>query len=279
MSDNAEHKKKRMERFKKAQKILDLEFDDFVDKWRQLGLEADPSLLKDYEDYCGGLVESSNSGAMEYLDLFRFKAELDERKADDVIDYLSLGEPNYPAYDNSAFDLMDRANFVMLTGEFRESHNRYFVIKGYVALVNAKIAPPAWMLEALAQGFSKHLRNPDPQQLGAQLGLQGEGSGKTNPYDDYRRFIERRDAVVEMLILIKEFGVSRVNAARAVKTKRKLTVSEKRLCNDYRKYEKDREEVLPELDFSLSPLDRQKLVESFPVSARKLLRKKGPVKK
>ena len=276
MSNKLEHNE-RMRRFKKAQEILDTPDEEFSNKLESSeDLKADPRLLEDYANHLDRLVESSELDSMKYLDYFRFKAEINNNKADEVIEYLSYGEPNFKEYDISTYDFGDRIHYIGLTGEFLEWRNRYTIIEAFTNLVKAKIAPPAWMLEAVAQGFAEHLRDPDPKKLAKQLGLQGGASGKSNPYKEYCRLSERRTVVVEMLILIVEFGISQKNAASAVKIKHNLKAATKTLCNDYRKYTKERTDVISQVDYSLKPLERQKFIERFPVSARKFLKKKTP---
>ena len=83
----------------------------------------------------------------------------------------------------------------------------------------------------------------------------------------------------EMLILIGKLGVTQIQAANAVKIKCDLKVSVKTLCNEYRKFIKDREEALLHMDFTMTEIAKTKFITSYPVAARKYLRKKRPVKR
>jgi len=271
-------RKRNLARFRKAQKILNLP-DDKLYEALQGAISDDPNILDDYTRHIDHLLDSAEKEQMGYLDFYRFLADLDHSMDDDVIDYLSYGEPNFTPYDNKTFEFEDQIDHVLLTGEFQRWRNRYSVVKGFTKLVKAKISPPAWMLEALAQGFSKHLQNPDPKFLAQQLGMEGTTSGKPNPYKDYRRLNEQHRAIIEMLILIGMTGITQIQAANAVKIKHDLKVSAKTLCNQFQKHSKENEGSIPPEGFSYSEISKTKFLTSFPVNAEKYLIKKRPVKR
>ena len=164
-------RKRNLARFRKAQKILALPDDELYEAL-QRAISDDPNILDDYDNHICKLLESSKTERTGYLDFFRFLADLDHTKADDVIDYLSPGEPNFATYDNKSLEFEDQINHVSLTHEFEEWHNRYFVIEGFTALVKAKIAPPAWMLKRWRKDFQSIFKIPIRSYLRNNLDWQ-----------------------------------------------------------------------------------------------------------
>ncbi len=176
-------------------------------------------------------------------------------------------------------DLSDRQfeEYYDFTQEFIDDKNQFVVIEAYTWCVDNGISPPAWILSALGKGLKMHVENPDPNQLGKQLGLIGEKQGRSRPKDQHDRRKSQRPAFFDMFNLITEFGLSKTDAARAAKTKHKLSIKPKTLVNIYDRDFKDLFDMVPKNEF-MDSYTRTNYVRTFPVDVRPLLAKRAPTK-
>ena len=116
------------------------------------------------------------------------------------------------------------------------TESMYAAMEVFVKFHALGLYPPKWVLNHVASKFKKHLADPDPDLLASQLGVSGRGSGSTNPYDEYRWWFERFEAVRDMSILVSGFDISLTSAAKAIVEKRKLPITAKRLVTEFRDF-------------------------------------------
>lgn len=177
--------------------------------------------------------------------------------------------------DNLPDDL--RENYIIWLSGYMRSHNNYYVIELFTLFINKGITPPKWVMDIIATGFYAHLKvDTNPDKLAQQLGLKGNASGATNPWQDRVRRANRSPAMVDMVKLIHYFGLSQLRAAKAVKIKFDLKESANRLRNYYSEYFGSTKDI-PAEPGRLPPMseyERTKFVSSFPVAARNLFKKK-----
>ena len=117
---------------------------------------------------------------------------------------------------------------------FRNTENVYAVMEVFISFHERGLYPPKWSLDYLAEKFRKHMANPDPDLLASQLGASGRGSGAANPFDEYKIWNERWEAIGDMSVLVSGFEITLIDAARAIVEKRQLRISPKTLLNDFR---------------------------------------------
>ena len=161
----------------------------------------------------------------------------------------------------------------------------YGAMQAFIWFYQQKISPPVWVMAPLASGLSKHLENPDPELLANQLGVSSGISGKGNPHKEYLRLKNEVVVMSDMATLIYSYGMSKMDAARAVKLKYKLRRAPKTLTNNYRDHYRfsmrDNKISDVTLNAMKSEYGRSRdpvFVQSFPVDARILINKKAPGK-
>ncbi len=105
--------------------------------------------------------------------------------------------------------------------QFGMTQNSYWVIEIYTVFVRAGVCPPKWVLEHIADGFFKHLSDPDrdPNQLAKCLGIKGVASGAKNPGKAQKIQDERTPIMIDMGALVSYYDFSQIRAAQAVKAK------------------------------------------------------------
>ena len=118
--------------------------------------------------------------------------------------------------------------------KFGNTENVYAVMEIFISFHERGLYPPKWSLDYLAEKFRKHMANPDPDLLAWQLGASGRGSGAANPFDEYKIWNERGEAIGDMSVLVSGFEITLIDAARAIVEKRQLRISPKTLLNDFR---------------------------------------------
>ncbi len=93
-----------------------------------------------------------------------------------------------------------RDNYVEWLSGYVRSHNNYYVIELFTMFVTRGITPPKWVMDIIATGFYAHLKvDTNPDKLAQQLGLKGNASGATNPWQDRVRRANRSPAMVDMV--------------------------------------------------------------------------------
>lgn len=162
-------------------------------------------------------------------------------------------------------------------GGFSITKNNHYVIEMFCRLVRAGTYPPKWIMEIISDGFNEYINDPgrDPKRLGRKLGLEGAASGTTNPWQAKKMRSDRAIAFLDMLQLICFFDVSQRRAARAVIIKHQLSESEVTFRKFYTTYFGPWQNEIWTRGRSLlmSPYERTKFISSFPVAARKLIKK------
>lgn len=126
---------------------------------------------------------------------------------------------------------------------YMNTENMYAAMEAFVRFHALGLYPPKWVLDHLAGKFKKHLADPDPDLLASQLAVSGRGSGSTNPYAEYKWWVERFDVIGDMSILVSGFDISLIDAARAMVEKRQLSISPKTLLNDFRYFFGDTQRI------------------------------------
>ena len=163
---------------------------------------------------------------------------------------------------------------------YHKTKNVYYAISAYTQMVSSGLSPPVWVLDALCAGFKKHLSDPDPKKLAKQLGVSGGASGATNPFNEMINLSERFNAMSDMYLLIALIDIPKRKAADAVKKRYKDELGQLSLKYIVEFFE---EKWLPLQPETTSPRDAvdlaaiAKFVNSFPVNARRLI-KKYPVR-
>ena len=219
--------------------------------------------------------------------LAAFKNELAEQKRElDRVKREHFLPPIFSSAPSAALAIFDvhnlsvelRYGYVDCLIQYQKTENNNYVIELFTDFVNHGITPPKWMMEILAGGFEKHLKDPDRDldRLATRLGLRGIASGSTNPWHQLKRRRKRSAAMHDMVILMQKYGVSQLRAAKAVKIKYKLDASPTTLKNYYQEYfgaDKDLAERVTRFVVMKFP-EGTRFVSSFPVAARKLINKK-----
>lgn len=111
--------------------------------------------------------------------------------------------------------------------QFGLKGNSYCAIEIFTLFVRAGVCPPKWVLEYIAEGFHKHLSDPerDPSQLPKYLGIKGAASGANNPSKEQEIQSERTPIMLDMGKLVSYYDFSQMRAAQAVKAKYALCES------------------------------------------------------
>lgn len=81
---------------------------------------------------------------------------------------------------------------------YMNTENMYAAMEAFVRFHALGLYLPKWVLDHLAGKFKKHLADPDPDLLASQLAVSGRGSGTTNPYDEYKWWVERFEVIGDM---------------------------------------------------------------------------------
>ena len=162
---------------------------------------------------------------------------------------------------------------------YRNTDNVYFPLTAFKEFHDLGLYPPKWVLDALAERFAKHLANPDPDLFSSQLGISGRGSGSTNPYDEYKWWVERNEAIGDMSVLVSGFEISLIDAARAMVEKRQLKISPKTLLNHFRYFFGDTQRIrYKNRDWGPFPDEesRDGYISEFPRRALRFIKDKKP---
>lgn len=170
-----------------------------------------------------------------------------------------------------------RSDYVMWLLGWDVTKNNYYVVEIFTRFVKQGINPPKWVLEILAEGFLEHFRdrNRDPNLLAQKLGLKGDKSGGTNPWQERKLRSERSPAMQDMAILISCFNLSQIRAAKAVKEKYEFGQSPSTLKKYLSKYFGSSTAFVlkPKNALVMDDYERTRFVSSFPVAARKFFNK------
>lgn len=160
---------------------------------------------------------------------------------------------------------------------FDKTRNPHYALEVFCKFANKNITPPAWAIRVISDAFSTYLNDPegDPDKAVKLLGLKGVASGSTSPRDEIKMRRRRSPAMVDMGILIDVCGISRARAAKAAKLKYDLEESHKTLSNYFYVYFDRNYHTNPSRQkIELNSVERTKFIQSFPVSARKLMSSK-----
>lgn len=152
---------------------------------------------------------------------------------------------------------------------YRDTRNAYIALEAFVKMVERQISPPIWVLDALAEGFAKHLEDPDPKKLSSVTNLTG------HEYTRYRQRKKRSDAMIDFVKLIgPDFELGKAKAAELVDLKHDTGIEPKTLVNEY---DKQWLQFYDELDMlpveKMDDIDRDQFVKSFPEIAQRHLSK------
>lgn len=165
--------------------------------------------------------------------------------------------------------------YALKSNQYRETNNIYLVMYTLVRLNRLNLLPPKWVISDLCERFEKHFANPDPDFFAGQMGVEGGGSGKSNPYREWVRDQRDQGIAREMSILKGIFTITKIDAARAVKIKLKLDLHERRIVDVFNKVTRADNFYNPSLSkkvqWSNGDIDEQ--VRSFPPNARKIIGK------
>lgn len=199
-----------------------------------------------------------------------------------------MADEPLPSIAAEALETEDWLAYDELRYQYGVSDNMPMLLDAFVILVENGISPGRWVLEPLAEAFSRILEDQDSSHVANRLGLQATGSGSASPLQEYSRQIERAQINVEMKTLIEEFGVSQMKAANAVIEKFDLEFQPKTLVNRYesraklpdlvRKLLDNHSGVLGESTVWLMDNAAQDFLDSFPPSAQKYLVSARPTK-
>lgn len=199
-----------------------------------------------------------------------------------------MADEPLPSIAAEALETEDWLAYDELRYQHGVSGNMPMLLDAFVILVENGISPGQWLLEPLAEAFSRILEDQDPSHVANRLGLQARGSGSASPLQGYFRQFERAQINVEMKTLVEEFGVSRMKAANAVIEKFDLELQPKTLVNRYesrtklpdlvRKLLDNHSGVLGESTVWLTDSAAQDFLDSFPPSAQKYLVSARPTK-
>ena len=185
--------------------------------------------------------------------------------------YTGWSEAQLDPFDREKLDDDGFEEYYDLKRYALETNNMYFVVEVFVWAVQRGLTPPGWAIVALAEKLSDHLSDPDPKKLAKQLRLQSDGSGKSTPYDSFRREIKQRSLKVEMLSILASYDIPKLAAAKAALLKHGVKMEPKSLVNSFN----DDEAIAGSID-NLEPISdeatRNNFYRSFPADAKKLLR-------
>lgn len=195
---------------------------------------------------------SSESSSDEILEHFEWRF--------DPAGFKSIGKSDLPP---------ERKWYFWALGQhYRDTGNIYFALEAFTEMVNDHVAPPAWVLEALSDGVRKHMKKPDPDMLTNQLGLS---KYKFNSFERRRNLAKVMPDFAKLVG--PDFKLDKTNAGRVINIKYKTALKPKKLAEIYRDEFEPFYKRLNMLPVSLASSDRQKFIESLPVTARKIISK------
>lgn len=162
---------------------------------------------------------------------------------------------------------------------YKNTGSIYFVFEVLKEFHQLDLYPPRWALDALVEKITNHLSDPDPELFSGQFAVTARGSGSESPYESYRWYVDRLEALTEMMILVRGFDISLNRAGKAIIEKRNLTITSKRLGNEFRDYFGDTQpHMYRNLDFGPFPDEesRDAFIAEFPHSALRFIKDKKP---
>ena len=162
---------------------------------------------------------------------------------------------------------------------YQRTGSTYFVFEVFKFFHKVGLYPPRWALDAIVEKIECHLGNPDPELLSLQFGVTSLGSGSQSPLESYKWHTERLEALTEMMILLRGFDISLNKAAKAIIEKRNITITPKRLVNEFRdNFGDTRLHMYKNLDFGpfLDEESRDAFISQFPNSALRFVKDRRP---
>ena len=169
-------------------------------------------------------------------------------------------------------NLMD--SYAQWATRFGFTGNSYWAIEIFTLFVRAGVCPPKWVLEHIADGFSKHLSEPDrdPDQLAKCLGIKGVASGAKNPGKEQRLWVERTPMMVDMGKLVSCYDFSQMRAAQAIKAKYDLCEAPHTIKKQFVAFFQGSVPVKARSSAELSEYERTTFESSFPASTKHLFK-------
>ena len=165
------------------------------------------------------------------------------------------------------------ANYLWaLAVHYRRTNNAWLAVEAYKEMVASRLAPPAWVLDALAAGLEKHLQDPDGD-LRQQMGLAKRGSGTTPPHDEFIKLKRLSGAMPDLWRLREQLGIPARAAAQAVIDKHDLEYAAVTLADKYRKHWARFYRALGYNPKKMTEEQRTKFLTSFPKDAYKIIQK------
>ena len=237
-------------------------------------------------------VERALTDAEELLDQ-EHDDNRKRREIESAIEHLErivdcMTDEPLPCIAAEALETEDWLAYDELRYQHGVSGNMPMLFDAFVVLVENGVSPGRWILEPLAEAFSRILEDQDTSHVANRLGLQAKGSGSASPLQGYSRQIESAQINLEMKTLVEEFGVSQMKAANAVIEKFDLELQPKTLVNRYESRTKLPDLVRTLLDNHSGVLGKstvwltdnaaQDFLDSFPASAQKYLESAHPLK-
>lgn len=162
---------------------------------------------------------------------------------------------------------------------YQNSGSIYFVFEVLKEFHQLDLYPPRWALDALVEKIKNHLSDPDPELFSGQFAVTARGSGSESPYESYRWYVDRFEALIEMSILTRGFDISLNKAAKAIIEKRNMTITPKRLVNEFRDLFSDTQrQMYKNVDFGpfFDEESRDAFIAEFPHSALRFIEDKKP---
>ncbi|MCH9026342.1 MAG: hypothetical protein IIA05_04385 [Proteobacteria bacterium] len=238
-------------------------------------------------------AQKALSDVVESLDCEQY-GEQKRRELESAIEHLKrivecMADEPLPCITAEALEFEDWFEYDELRYQHSVSGNMPMLLDAFVILVENGVAPGQWILDPLAEAFSKILNDRDPELVAARLKLQAKGSGSTSPLQEHTRQLDGARINLDMKTLVEEFGVSQTKAANAVIEKYNLEHMPKTLVNNYKSRSKFPDLVRKALDKHSDELASsatcwltdnaaQDFLDSFPPSAQKYLKLKRPAK-
>ena len=157
---------------------------------------------------------------------------------------------------------------------YHRSGNSHYIIELFVSFVKAGVNPPKWILDYLGDGLELFLSDPsrNAAKIGKYLALGGIASG-SNIWQERSQRTERGSAMGDMVILIRDFGMSHDKAAAAIVLKYKIDRSTSTIRKYFYKFFGQDKDSMIDASFvvPMTEYERTRFVSSFPVKARKLI--------
>ncbi len=154
---------------------------------------------------------------------------------------------------------------------YQRTNNTWFVVEAYTKLIESRLTPPAWVLDALAAGLGKHLKNPGAD-LCQQIGLAKRGSGTTRPHDEFIKLKRLSRAMPDFWRLLEQMNIPATVAAKAVVWKHDLGFATSTLTKYYRNDWAPFYRALGYSPSAMTHAQQVKFLITFPEEARTTIR-------